>query len=330
MYSSFGLIGKILILAGAIATSAFAGNVSFSLSPYNALVFGSFSDNANFGGGIAAGGSVTISSTNVADSLLREALSSFPSGYTLVAQGTLRASNGAVTQGNVYGGGDPHDFSLTLASGSSYSQAPTPDPVDFASMQTMADSLSATLSQQTPTSTCSSNGYGTTTCNALSSGVTYFNVNPSMFGLNTTVNINLGSTSSYAVFNVSGTSDAMTNWSFNINGSSYNGDSTTSLADNVLFNYYQATSLSMYSVIGTVLAPYATVTNAGSGQFDGQLIANSFSANNGVTEFHNFGYTGALPLTLNAAATPAPEPMSLVLMGAGLIGVSLFAKRRIQ
>jgi choice-of-anchor A domain-containing protein len=118
------------------------------------------------------------------------------------------------------------------------------------------------------------------------------------------------------VINVPGTSDSTTNYGIYINGSGADGDSTTTEANDVLFNYYQATALTTYSVVGSVLAPYAAVTGE-NGQIDGNLIADSFS---GPTELHNFGFEGTLP---NAA----PEPMSGFLIGAGLIALGL-ARRR--
>src|ERR1035438_6316081 len=83
----------ILVLVLLAPGTAFASSTLFSLSPYNGLVFGNFSDTADFGGGIAAGGSIAINSTTVASNLLGEPLTDFPGQYTLVAGGTLNATN---------------------------------------------------------------------------------------------------------------------------------------------------------------------------------------------------------------------------------------------
>jgi putative adhesin len=69
--------------------------------------------------------------------------------------------------------------------------------------------------------------------------------------------------------------------------------------------------------VGSVLAPLAAVTGQ-SGEIDGNLVSNSFSGSS--TEFHNFGFEGPLP-----AATP--EPMSLVLIGSGLVALGLIRRR---
>jgi choice-of-anchor A domain-containing protein len=308
----------IIILGTAVTTNGFASGTAFTLSPYNALIFGNFTDNnSDFGGGVAAMGSVNISSTSVADSLLGEAFSQFTGGYTLVAGGNLDATNGTLATGNAYGGGTANDFSLTVQSGYHYTSAPTADPINFPGLQSQFDSLSTTLAGLTTTGTCSFDGYSTTTCNANASGLNVITLSSaSLIGANRTVDINLAAGASVVV-NVPGIADSTTNYSIEINGGAVNGDSTTTEAHDVLFNYYQATSLTTYSVPGSILAPYAAVTG-NNGQIDGTLIADSFS---GSTEFHNFGFEGTLPTT-------TPEPMSVFLIGGGLIGLGLLGRRR--
>jgi choice-of-anchor A domain-containing protein len=305
------------ILGAAIAANGYASLTAFTLSPYNGLVFGNFSDTADFGGGVAAEGSITVSSTSVADSLLGESFSQFTNGYTLVAGGILDATNGTLAIGNAYGGGAANDFSLTVQSGYQYTSAPTADPLNFAALQSQYDSLSSTLASLATTGNCTFDGYSTTTCTASAPGLNVITLSSaSLIGANRTVNITLAAGSS-VVINVPGTSDTTTNYGINVNGSAVNGDSTTAAAHNVLFNYYQATTLTTYSVLGSVLAPYAAVTG-NSGQIDGNLVSSSFS---GPTELHNFGFEGALP-------TPTPEPISMLLIGSGLLGLVWIARRR--
>lgn len=313
-----------LALALLIPGTAFASSTLFTLSPYNALVFGSFADTADFGGGIAAGGSLTISNTTVASNLLGEPLTDFPGQYTLVAGGTLNATNGAVAAGNVYGGGPSNSFSLTMNGGGQYKTSPvTADPIDFSAQAAYFKGLSSTLANLSSTGTCSYDGFSTTTCTATAAGLNVIKVtDPTILGTNRTVNINLG-TNSFVVIDVAGAAtDYMSNYGFNIyqngfNKGSSNGDSTTTLAHDVLFNYYQATTLDITSVVGSVLAANANVSGIASGQIDGTLVANAF---NGPTEFHNFGYEGPLP-------TPTPEPMSYMLVGASLVGMAAMSRK---
>src|SRR5215469_12916247 len=126
---------------------AFASSTLFTLSPYNGFVFGNFaSTGSDFGGGIAAGGTVTIGNTSVAGGLLGEPLTDFTGGDTLVAGSTLTATSGTLYAGNVYGGGPSNNFTLTNNGGGTYKQGPSnPDPIDFSGQKTYYQNLSNAL-----------------------------------------------------------------------------------------------------------------------------------------------------------------------------------------
>jgi hypothetical protein len=87
----------------------------------------------------------------------------------------------------------------------------------------------------------------------------------------------------------------------------------------VLFNYYQATQLTLASgITASVLAPLAAVSGS-NGNFDGTLIGNSFTGN---MEFHDSDlFSGNL-------SSVTPEPVSMALAGAGLAGLSLLLRKR--
>ena len=269
-----------------------------------------------------------MANTSVANALLGEPVTDFPGQYTLVAGGTLTATNGTFSTGNAYGGGPNNNFTLTNTGTGTFKQGPgVPDPIDFVSQKTYFQNLSNTLSGLTATGTCTFDGFSTTTCTATNAGLNIIKVSdPTILGTGRTVNINLG-TNSYVVIDVAGGTSAnpdyLTNFGVTVfqngvNKGSSNGDSTTTLAQDILFNYYQATNLNITSVVGSVLAPNAAVSGISSGQIDGTLVANSFT---GPTEFHNFGYEGQLP-------TPTPEPAAYVCIGAGLINFAAISKKR--
>jgi choice-of-anchor A domain-containing protein len=87
-------------------------------------------------------------------------------------------------------------------------------------------------------------------------------------------------------------------------------------ASNVLFNFYEAQTVDMQSVFGSILAPFADITYT-NGQAQGTVIANSIGGPLYRTgEFHFVPYTGLL-------AVPAPSSAMTFLVGLiALVGIS--------
>jgi hypothetical protein len=71
----------------------------------------------------------------------------------------------------------------------------------------------------------------------------------------------------------------------------------------LLWNFYEATSLTIPNFRGTVIAPLADVTLTG-GNFDGRLfVGGNLEVNGAGHEIHNYAFGGALPCE-NATACP--------------------------
>lgn len=153
-------------------------------------------------------------------------------------------------------------------------------------------------------------------------GTAVFSVNTSLFSPNSTVSISVGSASS-VIINVNVDSCSGTSCAYNFL-SSVNFTNPTSYADDVVWNFVNATGLSFANEFGgSVLAPLAAVSNAG--PIDGTLVANSFT---GGGELHSYAYTGSFLTGGNSVPATVPEPGTLVLLGGGMAALWAFRRRR--
>ncbi len=291
-------------------------------APYNVFVFNGFTETgSDTGGRLAVGGNATFNNPfySVTQSLLDSATA--PDSLVVggkVIGGPVNVQNGSAFIGNLAGSGTVH-----VPSGQTVSTGT--DPIDFAGTQASLIDYSDSLSAQSSNGTVSDNGFGTTTLTGTSSTLNVFTVDASLIGPFKTVKINdpAGST---VLINVIGTHVTTTGFGIIVDGKGASGNSTTPEVSNLIFNFSQATSLTLGgSFLGTILAPNAAVTG-GNGQIDGQLIANSFT---GPTEFHDFLFTGQnLPSgSLPNSQEPTPEPASFAMLGAGLIAFGLVHRK---
>jgi choice-of-anchor A domain-containing protein len=123
---------------------------------------------------------------------------------------------------------------------------------------------------------------------ANASGIAVFDVSGAQLQQMASFNVNLDGAST-VVFDVTG------NYAQNANFENMNDSSVDS---HVIWNFENATSVSLQGFGGTVLAENATVTN--SSALNGDLVAANF---NGSGELHDHAFAGVLP-----AADPAPLP----------------------
>ena len=288
-----------LVVALTAGVSAQAAVVDLGAAgSFNAFVFGSFSGvNGDTQGPLAAGGAVTLSSWAV-----NANAASNVGGYALVVGGSFMGGNGSVNGGKSYvGGAVAGNFTMgTVDSG-----AP---PVDFTAAAARLKGLSTTVATASKTGSYSSQ-YGGGYFTGTGADVEVFNLSAADFnsaGWFSTANIKPGAT---VIVNVAGSSLAM-------NGTLNPGQ----LGNNVLFNFYEASSLSLKSIDASVLAPFAAVSGS-NGNLSGTLVASSFQGLGGY-EFHRDSFT---PVNI---LTAVPEPGTWALMAGGLLALAALRRRQ--
>ncbi len=305
---------------------AFAGGLPYA-SGYNVFTFGNFqSQNIDSGGAIAIGGNLALSGYNIAQNPMIP--SSYASSvYSMIVGGQFSGTT-SVASGKAYVGSKASGSNIYLnGSGSPTLTVGGTSPIDFSAAQSALTSESTLLSQQISNATVQASGNNLTINTGSTVGTYYVTMTAAQLAIATALNITFA-TGSTLVINVSGTSSSIPNIGMTVNGGSVTGDATTSAARNLLFNFYQANSLVFNgSLIGSVLAPQATVTAPANLQLDGQLVANKYigkgtvSNPGGDIEFHNFQFNGNIPSSI-------PEPGTWLLSGAGIAALGWMKRRR--
>jgi choice-of-anchor A domain-containing protein len=265
-------------------------------------------------GALAAGGSVTLTDSGVGSSLSSSQKSSLINDDVLVAGGSVTLTNGEFHGNVVYGtsySGSSATINGTVSQGT---------PINFSATGASLVSLSTNLSTLTPIETVTNTTQAeeiTLTGNNSSldvfdvSGEALYHANGFAINVPTgaTVVINVSGTNDNGTSG-SGTSDTLQNFGFTINGTS--ADNGTNQED-VLFNFYQATSLTAGSITidGSILAPNAAFT-FNSGSVQGNVVVASYS---GSGEIEDYPFQGNLP-----SSVPEPSPFlgSLVAVGFGI------------
>jgi choice-of-anchor A domain-containing protein len=309
------LISVLILIPGASWATALG-----VASNYNEFIFGDIMQTGTDSQGrVAAGGNVQYQNMSIASQLKEP----FPFG-DLVVGGDLFWRNGSVGYFDPADSGNPAykkgivwvggiaDVNETVTYGAlNYGK-----PINFQAAQSYLTQSSAAWG------TLHANG--TVTVNPLQHGsveiiLTGYDPHLNIFNLSGAdvimanagsfrVNIPPGST---VLVNIDGSVSAMQNFGFFFPDEPY---LEFDWDPYILYNFYQATTLTFgaIEIHGSVLAPLANVQFS-DGHIEGQLIAMSLT---GTGEAHNEPFIGQIP-----------ETATLLLLGAGVIGLALGRRR---
>jgi choice-of-anchor A domain-containing protein len=309
LFRNFTVVSALVALAfpGVRAHAAPLGLDISEAQDFNLLTWGNATFlNSDTEGRAAVGGNATFNSYSIGT----HATVSDPLTGVLLVGGNLTAGDGQVFNGSIYVGGSYSGpgYNLNSAAGSVTSSGvgKTNLPFDFAAAQTALTAKSLAFGSETANGT-SLIEWSTLTLTGTDASLNIFTIDAATLAAASTLTINV-TAGSQVLINVSGT--AVNFGNMGING--------TFNADDTLFNFFDATSLTMSSIgiEGSILAPLADVTFL-SGQMNGQLIANSFGgAAWGVGELHNYLFNNQTP----PPSVPDSTNTAGLLLGALALG----------
>lgn len=300
-------VAAAMAMSGAQAGMLDLGSIMGGANVYTAGSFKAISSDVE--GAVVSGGNVTIQ--NYAVNLKDKAAFG---NYSVVAGGNLALTSGTIHHGQVYAGGATSYTSATEAPRS------TVNPIDFAAATQQFKDIAAGLSGVAATGSLVREYSANKVIGSGLGGVEIFNVDAAFFnGGNNWVLTGLtpGQT---LIFNISGKDGGFNDGNIGFDPLG---------AYNVLFNFFEAETVDVKGIIGSVLAPYAAV-KAGWGVINGQVIADTWDSSVQVNANHYFKPIDVPGFELVDTDPPSdvPEPGTLALMMAGAAGVVALRRRR--
>ena len=291
-------------LAVAIPFSVCATTISLGAAgEFNTFIFNDFSNSSDTEGRLAVGGNATLSGYSVGDKLN-------PGQYkdSLIVGKDLKMDGGRVYYGDIIVGGDATMPNYKVADGTLFTGQENL-PINFSKEEAYLKSLSATLSKEANNGRIKAEYGGLYLTGDGTDGTQVFNLD-GMDLLNAhTFTLSNVNENAIVLFNVSNDLAGLTNM---------NLGSLASIRNNVLFNFYEATSLTLQGIAveGSILAPFANVINP-QGVINGTIIANSWDGP--MQQNHT-------PFNSSSSPVPTPEPGTSILLFSGLIFVARFIK----
>ena len=305
--STAGMLAAFSVAVSAAPALADPSYTAYDLlNSFNVITSGDFTTSAETEGAVLVGGNLGPGTGGLDNKAGSAALSSNLSPYFGRVSVYGNASGAwTVTAGDnvMIGGSNTASFAnaATVTPSSSFT-------ISSSEVQQVLSNLSTTLAGQGGTAIAPSSGQ-LTFVGAKTGGTDYFTISLAQLQSANSVGFDIGSDS--VVINVTGAGSFTQ--AFNFIGS------PASNADNVIWNFEDATSLSISAYYGTILALDASVTNTSA--IDGTVASASF---NGNGELHSYPYTGNQPPVTppTPPVVPVPEPGTAGVFLAALLGLA--------
>lgn len=354
------ILTSVFMLLAFTVTTAHSGAMDDPFGHFNVYIVGGgiIYNNSDFEGKAAAGGDVKLVDFNLAvkdqggysmhvggnvelvrgvyNGAIEAAGNISISNVTIYGDVKSGGSVGPITaQGSVYGdvsaaGTVDLPASMIKGGGQAYNDVPYDASIDLDAISNYFTSYSAEQGALADTGSIG-NTYGTLSLTA-QSGLNVFSIDAAQLNNAHTFNIT-GGADSVVVINVSTSGGTA---SLNYTGWNYSGGISPG---DVLLNYPDATNITFTSSnYVNILAPSATATFNG-GRITGNFIVGSLSGTGQVNIGH-FSHGGSVPTTPpggggggggggpgGGSGNEVPEPMSIVLFGTGLIGLTGMRQR---
>lgn len=317
----------LLLVAGIYSQFSAAGPIQ-TLNEYNLVVLNDLSSNSEVDGRTLVLGDVSGSASNYGIHLNSDAYKTsnltLLTGNALVVGGDI--TSGTTINANGYGvvvggnnNGTVNASSLTTGTVSLDFDLVKSEFTDFSGyLSTLAVNSLLTTSTNNQPSAAKFN------ITADATGLSVFNITGSdLFGNSLVQQIEAtnANAASTVVINVSGTSITSSG-----NGNFVGDFSNSSFYTNVIWNFFQATSIDLSMQFnGSIIAPFATYTN--SSETNGNVVVYNY---NQTAEVHSTLFDGSIDYVATTVTTPAvsvPAPSSLFIFASALLGLLMWRRK---